>query len=88
MTDIKLMLDAKSRDVILMHLFVEIRTANSLLATILGYASEKNVQEVDKILLGLRKEELTNVFGILSKYPQIDVPGWRRDLGLADDQGQ
>jgi hypothetical protein len=84
MGDITLGLNDRARDVLLMHLFLEVRTLTSQLAYILSGLSGKTRTESDAILLKMRNEELVNALHILSRFGELDVPGWRQALGLSE----
>jgi len=81
MADETLTLNPTSRDAALIYILAEARTANSLLALILGHIGNKSFQEVDATLIGMRLEELKHVFSILSKTPGFDADRWRKALG-------
>lgn len=75
-------LTEKVRDMALIHTFSETLAVKFLLTSLYAKIYTMPQDEAVEIARRVTSDALDNVFAILSKYSDLDVPGLRQELGL------
>ena len=81
-TDMKMYMNQKARDMMLVHIFSETLAVKFLLTSLYSKVYGMSQEDAIKTAKQASVDALDNVFVILSRYVDLDVPGLRKDLGL------